>query len=136
MEAGRMNDAHVAWVFELTAKDGQGDALHPLMAEMVEATRAGEPGALDYEWHLSDDGTRVHLYERYADSAAALAHLATFGARFMARFFDVLTPGRVVLYGAPSAAVREALAGLAPTVMARAAGFSRHVAPADGVAAR
>ena len=119
-----MQGNHVAWVFELTVKEGHADALRTLMAEMVDATQ-GEPGTLDYEWYLSDDGTRVHVLERYEDSAAVLAHLATFGERFMGRFFATLSPERVVLYGAPSAAVREALAGLGPTVMAQAAGFSR-----------
>ena len=120
-----MESAHVAWVFELKVKDGRGDELRALMAEMVDATQAGEPGTLDYEWYISEDGTRVHLYERYEDSAAVLAHLGTFGERYMSRFFGVMSPERVVIYGAPSAAVREALKGLGPTVMGQAAGFSR-----------
>ena len=36
----------------------------------------GETGTLAYEWDLSDDGTNCVTYERFSDSAAALAHLA------------------------------------------------------------
>lgn len=120
-----MDGAHVAWIFELSVKEGRQDALRALMAEMVESTRAGEPGALDYEWYLDEEDGRLHLYERYASSDATLAHLATFGDRFMARFFDVLTPERMVIYGAPDERVRGALAQLGPAVIPQVAGFTR-----------
>jgi quinol monooxygenase YgiN len=125
-----MHEANVAWLFELGVKDGREADLRALMAEMVDATRADEPRTLDYEWYLSEDGRRCHLWERYADAAAAMVHLGTFGRRFMARFFDVLTPERMTLYGAADDAVRGAVAQLAPVVMARAAGFNRHGATA------
>ena len=58
------------------------DTLRALMEEMSASTRS-EPGALSYEWFIGDDDRVVHLYERYADSAAALARqrraLATHG---------------------------------------------------------
>jgi hypothetical protein len=34
-----------------------------------------EPGVLSYQRFVSEDGTIIHLYERYADSATAVAHL-------------------------------------------------------------
>jgi hypothetical protein len=74
---------------------------------------------------VSDDGHRVHLYERYVDSAGALAHLATFQQRYMTRFFDILQPERIVLYGSPNQAVRDTFAQLEGVTMAQAAGFSR-----------
>jgi hypothetical protein len=86
---------------------------------------AAEPATLDYEWFVSDDGHRVHLYERYVDSAGALAHLATFQQRYMTRFFDILQPERIVLYGSPNQAVRDTFAQLEGVTMAQAAGFSR-----------
>jgi quinol monooxygenase YgiN len=121
-----MHEANVAWLFELGVKDGREADLRALMAEMVDATRADEPRTLDYEWYLSEDGRRCHLWERYADASAAMVHLGTFGRRFMPRFFDVLAPERMTLYGAADDAVRGALAQLAPVAMARAAGFNRH----------
>ena len=74
---------------------------------------------------VPDDGRRLHLFERYTDADAALTHLGAFGERYIARFFDVLAPERMTLYGAADDRVRGALAQLAPKVMARAEGFSR-----------
>jgi hypothetical protein len=92
---------------------------------MSEATERDEPGTLDYEWYLTDDGRRLQLFERYADADVAMTHLATFGDRYMRRFFAVLAPERMTVYGAPDDRVRAGLAQLVPQVMARAAGFSR-----------
>jgi quinol monooxygenase YgiN len=117
--------AHVTWLFELAVRDGRAADLQVLMAEMVAATQRDEPGALDYEWYLTDDGKRLHLLERYADAAAATTHLANFGARYMGRFFDVLAPERISLYGAADDAVRDALSQLRPEILRRADGFSR-----------
>ena len=119
------NGRHIAWMFELAVKEGREAELRALMAEMSEATERNEPGTLDYEWYLTDDGRRLHLFERYADGGAVMTHLATFGERYVGRFFDVLVPERMTLYGDPDDRVRGALAQLAPQVMPRVAGFSR-----------
>lgn len=118
-------NSHVCWMLEMQVREGREDDLRALMAEMAAATETNEPGTLDYEWSLSADGRQCHLWERYADSAAAMAHAATFGSRYAARFFDVLAPVRLVLYGSPSDEVRAALAPFSAFVMEPAAGFSR-----------
>src|SRR5215217_6318112 len=59
---GTEMNGQVSWVFEVAVKPGKIDALRTLMEEMVESTRA-EPGALVYEWFVSDDGGVVLLYE-------------------------------------------------------------------------
>lgn len=118
-------NSHVCWMVEMEVREGRGDDLRALMAEMATATERNEPATLDYEWSLSADGRTCHLWERYADSAAALVHGATFNARFAARFLDVLAPIRLTLYGSPSDEVKAALAPFAPVLMAPAAGFSR-----------
>jgi quinol monooxygenase YgiN len=104
---------------------GRQADLHALMQEMAAATEANEPGTLDYEWSLSEDGTTCHLYERYVDCAAAEIHMATFGERYAARFMALLTPTRVFLYGSPNAAIRDGLAAVGAVYFAPAAGFSR-----------
>ena len=115
----------VGWLFELTVREGREADFRALMAEMAGATEREEPGTLGYEWYLGDDGRRLHVLERYADADPAMIHIGTFGERYMARFFDVLAPERLTLYGAADDRVRGALAQLAPQVMARAAGFRR-----------
>ena len=115
----------VSWVLELRVKEGRSDELRALMEEMVSNTHAHEPGTQYYEWFMTADGSQCHLYERYADSAAALVHCHTFGARFAERFMSLLTPTRCTVYGSPDASVQGALSVLRPTYMGQAAGFHR-----------
>ena len=63
---------------ELAVKPGKLDNFLALTGEMVEATLE-ELDTLSYERFVTDDGKFVHVYERYADSAAALMHLRKFG---------------------------------------------------------
>ena len=116
---------HVAWLLELTIKPGEFDNFKALMEEMVAATQANEPGALKYEWSVNEDNTVCHIYERYADSAATMIHLGTFGEKFAGRFMSVLTPTRFMLYGSPDEQVKSALAGLKPVSMTSIGGFAR-----------
>ena len=115
----------VSWMLELEILPGRGDALRGLMAEMVNATKANEPGTLDYEWSTSADGRHCHIFERYVDAAATMIHLGTFGERFAGRFLENLKPIRFVVYGSPSDAVRGALAAFGPVYMQPLGGFSR-----------
>ena len=116
---------HVHWILELAVRPGQLDALKALMPEMVAATQANEPGTLNYEWYLSDDETQCHIYERYEDSAAVMAHLASFGQHFAVRFLDAVEPTGFVVYGDPDAQVRAALSEFAAVHMAPFGGFVR-----------
>ena len=116
---------HVIWTLDMQVAPGRQEDLRALMHEMATATEANEPGTLDYEWSLSEDGTICHLFERYADCAAAEIHMATFDEKYAARFMALLTPTRVTLYGRPNAAIRAGLAPFGAVYMAPAAGFSR-----------
>ena len=115
----------VSWFLDLNVREGKGEGLPGLIEEMVDATRANEPGTLDYQWSTSPDGKVCHIFERYIDSDAVMAHLGTFGERFAGRFMDILEPTRFVIYGSPNQQVKEALAGFNPTYMDPAGGFSR-----------
>jgi quinol monooxygenase YgiN len=98
----------VSWQVELAIKPGALDDFRALTAEMVESTR-GEPGVLSYERFVSADGQVVHVYERYADSAAAVAHLRTFVRKFGGRFVGMVDRKRFTVYGTPSAELRGML---------------------------
>ena len=117
--------AWCAWMLELQVRDGRESDVRRLMQEMVGSTMANEPGTMNYEWSFSEDGRTCHLYERYADSEAALIHGRTFGETFAERFFEVLEPKRFVFYGSPSTAVREMAAPFNPVVMRLEAGVTR-----------
>ncbi|HVC87816.1 MAG TPA: antibiotic biosynthesis monooxygenase [Gaiellaceae bacterium] len=117
-------DDQVSWVLELAIKPGELENFRALMDEMVDSTRA-EPGALGYEWFVSDDGAAVHIYERYLDSDAVMVHLGTFGEKFAGRFLSAVDPSRFTVFGNASDAVSEALAGFGPTYMGFFGGFTR-----------
>ena len=117
--------SYVSWMLELDVQEGRESDFRALMAEMVGATKTNEAGTLDYEWSTSADGKRCHIFERYVDSAAVLTHVGTFGERFAGRFLEILKPVRFVVYGSPSTAVQDALAGFEPVYMQPTGGFSR-----------
>ena len=91
----------VSWILRVNVKDGQVETFRALMEEMVESTKT-EPGTLIYEWFIDGAGRSVHIYERYADSAAVLAHGAVFGEKFAERFMASMDPTGFDIYGEPS----------------------------------
>jgi quinol monooxygenase YgiN len=116
---------NVYWVLEFAIYQGRLEDLKTLMATQVEATQTNEVGTLNYEWAISDNRQVCHVYERFQDSAAAMTHLESFAANFAARFAEVGKPTRLVVYGTPSAQVKDSLAGLNPVYMAPFGGFKR-----------
>ena len=119
-----MND-NVYWLLEVVIKPGEFDSFKALMNEMVESTQVNEPNTLNYEWAISEDSQKCHLYERYADSAATMTHLATFGEKFAERFMAAVEPTRFMVYGNPSNDVKEALSGFGAVFMTPFGGFAR-----------
>lgn len=114
---------NVFFVLELEVKPGQAEGLRAVMREMLDLTRT-EPGTLNYEWFLSDDGTSCHIYERYVDSEAVMAHGATFPENLNERF-QAFRPTRLTVYGKVTAALREAVGGFAPSFLQPLGGFTR-----------
>jgi quinol monooxygenase YgiN len=97
----------IAWHVELTVKPGRLETFQALTSDMVEFTRR-EAGVLAYQRFVADDGA-VHVYERYADSAAALAHLKNFAAHFSARFGAMVERRSFTVFGDPSDELRDFL---------------------------
>ncbi len=116
---------HVYWILETEIKEGEYDNLISLMNEMVEATKANEPGALNYEWNVSEDKKTCTLFERYADSEATMVHLGNFGKNYAPRFMGMLKTKSFIVYGNPDESVHKALGGLGVTFMNSLGGFSR-----------
>ena len=114
----------VSWSLQMSVREGRLDDAKALVPEMVAATR-DEAGALTYEYFLSDDGTSCHIYERYADSDAVMAHLGNFGANFADRFMACFEPTSLSVYGQPSDEVRAALDGFGAVYLATLDGFRR-----------
>ena len=116
---------NVYWIVELSVKDGELDNFQSLMNEMVDATQANEPGTLNYEWTISEDSKTIHIYERYADSAAAVTHMVTFGERYAERFMAAVDQTCFVVYGNPNNEAKAVLEGVGAVFMLPFGGFAR-----------
>jgi quinol monooxygenase YgiN len=116
---------HVYWILELSIKDGHLDQLKEIMEEMSAATKQDEPHALNYEWWISEDESACHIFERYEDSAAVMAHLGNFGSKFMERFMSHVDPTGFKVYGDASDEVKAALTGFGPQYLTQLGGFTR-----------
>jgi len=113
----------IHWLLEVTILPGQFDNFRAVARDLI-ASAEKEPGTLAYEWNLSPDGSSCHIYERYRDSAAVMAHVTGFGA-FAERFLAACRPGRFDVYGSPSDEVKAALADFQPVYHTHFGGFSR-----------
>src|SRR5688500_11416826 len=113
----------VAWQVELAVKPGKLEDFRALTRDMMASTRA-EPGVLIYERFVSGDGKVVHVYERYADSSAAVSHLLAFGKTYSARFSDLVERQRFTVFGAPSAELKAILDAFDATYHTLLDGFS------------
>ena len=122
MDQQRLND-QVSWQVELAVKPGELENFRALTREMVEFTHA-ESGVLIYERFISADGKTVYVYERYTDSATALAHLQAFGKKFGARFSSLVERRRFTVFGNPSQALKDILDSFDATYFAFLDGFS------------
>ena len=114
----------VSWHVESAVRPGQLDSFRVLTSEMVESTR-GEAGVLSYERFVSDDGKVVHVYERYIDSEAAVAHLLAFRKKFGERFEGLVDRKRFTVYGTPSNELKELLDAFGAQYLAPLDGFSQ-----------
>jgi quinol monooxygenase YgiN len=117
-------EGQVSWLVQCGVKEGQLDALKELMDEMVAGT-SQEPGALSYEWFISDDNASVHIYEKYVDSAATVAHMQAFGEKWAGRFMGCLDVQRVTVYGDPDEMAQKAIAPMGGKQLATWGGFGR-----------
>ena len=117
-------DGQVSWVVQCTVKDGQQDAFKELMEEMVAGT-SEEPGTVNYEWFISEDGSTVHIYEKYADSDATVKHVQGFMEKWARRFMDCVEVSGFTTYGNPDEEAREIIAPFGGKVLGTWGGFAR-----------
>lgn len=118
-----VSTGNIHWIFAATVNDGvtRGD-INALMVEAVDLTKM-EKGCLAYEWHLSEDGTTLHAYERYADSEAAMVHVNETFSKVSEKLMKVMTPTGLTIYGDASDDLREAGKGFGAVHFERIGGF-------------
>jgi len=98
----------VSWWVELAVKPGELANFEKLTGEMVASTRA-EAGVLAYQRFVSDNRQTVHVYERYENPAAAVAHLQKFTVKFGVRYASMVDRKRFTVFGNPSDELRRLL---------------------------
>ena len=113
----------VAWLFELELKPDRRSEFEALVPEMVASTRE-EEGARAYQVFGAETGDTVCVYERYADSAAGLNHMAIFGEKFGSRFMDLVSPVRFTVLGSPNEELAGALGQIGAVVHPPMDGFT------------
>jgi len=113
----------IAWQVELAIRPGELENFRILTSAMVESTK-GERGVLIYERFVSADGMVVYVYERYADSAAAVAHLLAFAHMYGERFAQLVERRRFMVFGTPSAELKRILDRFDATYLRPFDGFS------------
>jgi quinol monooxygenase YgiN len=112
----------ISWWVKLAVRPGQFDNFQASTGEMVESART-EAGVLSYERFVTDDVKFAHVYERYADSPAAVAHLQEFRRKFAARFSSMVDRKKFTVYGNPSDELRELLDGFGAICLKRLGDF-------------
>jgi quinol monooxygenase YgiN len=115
----------VSWCVELAIDPRELEKHRALTSEMVQFARS-ERGALVYERFISEDCKTLHVYERYVDSAAALAHMRSFDALFADRFHGMVVRKRFVVCGVPSEELRNVLDAFGAIYVSPLDGFSRY----------
>jgi quinol monooxygenase YgiN len=113
----------IAWQVELTVESAMMDKFRDLTDEMIQST-AHEEGVLVYERFLANNGDKVFLYERYANSQAALSHLRVFQEKFGAAFSQLVNRERFLVFGTPSDELKQILDRYDAVFLSRIGGFS------------
>lgn len=121
-----MADAKIHWIAQITIADGQLDIFKERGEEIIAAVKSTEPGALMYEWHISEDGKTCHVDEWYADTEAALAHLKGEAPKRLPHLFEVsqLT-GLWVYSDIPAGELRDLLVSFGAVFATGWNGFTR-----------
>jgi quinol monooxygenase YgiN len=117
----------VYWLVGFHVPQSEMDKFTATVRKMVARTTR-EPGTLEYQYSVGPDGTTVDIFERYTNSAAAIAHVTGMGATPMWKdFMGAATPirGRFMVYGAASPELRTVLEGFYPVYFSTIDGFTK-----------
>jgi len=88
---------------------GKLDDLRSVIREVSAHCAATEPGMLQYDWFISEDGTEVRVLEEYTDSDAIRFHGPNY-ASFQPALGDCRTVQRITVLGPADDDLRSALA--------------------------
>ncbi len=114
---------NVYWMITARVKTGRLAELKGQIAALIEKTE-NEPGALSYDFWFSQQETRLHVHERFRDSASAIAHLRNV-RREIGPFMDTIEMDPFVVMGDVDAEARALFSSLGAEVAQFAGGLER-----------
>ena len=115
----------VRFSVDLMINEGKLDEFEGIAQAMIVGTQK-EPGALGYDWYLSDDRKRCRLVETYADADAVLAHLTgPVVQELVPKILTASSISRFEVYGDPGPKAAQMLAGLGAQIFEIWHGLSR-----------
>ena len=91
----------VRMVVKLSVNDGQQEEFKRLATELIETVEAKDPGCLQYDWFLSEDGQTCTVLEDYQNADALVAHVHIVGELIQATL-QTAQPVSVDVYGDPT----------------------------------
>ena len=101
--------------------EGQLEAFKRLVPQFISAVREKDQGTLMYDWYLNKETLECSVLEDYADSNAALEHVANVGD-LLQKLME-LGEMSIELYGTPNEELSKALQGLGAKVFPYFAGL-------------
>lgn len=115
---------NIGWIVEAQIKEGKRAEFEAVMAEIVADAKAKEPGTLNYQYYVNEDGL-VLVYERFANEEAALAHINGSWGTFAGRWIETADVTQMWHIGNLSDELRANHAVLSPKNMRPYNGFTR-----------
>jgi quinol monooxygenase YgiN len=94
----------------LKIKEGKLEAFKQIVSQFVSTVKEKDQGTLMYDWYLNEDTMECSVLEDYADSNAALEHVANVGD-LLQKLME-LGEMSLELYGNPNEELSKALEGL------------------------
>ena len=114
---------NIYWILKAEIKNGNLDELKRLAEECCEITKT-EPGVMVYEWSIAEGLEILHIYERYLDSDAAMAHMANLSEK-LPKLMDLVNVTEIECYGKASSDFREAAKDFPIVYMENLCGFRK-----------
>ena len=91
-------------------KEGKLEAFKQIVSQFISTVKEKDQGTLMYDWYLNEDTMECSVLEDYADSNAALEHVANVGD-LLQKLME-LGEMSLELYGSPDEELSQALEGL------------------------
>ena len=104
--------SEITLLVEIDIHEGKTEAFRAAVSALVASVQANEPGALRYDFYISDDGRRDWNVEVFEDSEAVIAHMENV-RDLLPELLATATFTRIEVLGDITSAGLEALGELA-----------------------